>query len=657
MKLITIDIESRSDRDITKSGVYAYADSPYFDILLFSYSVDGGAVQVIDLAGGEKIPDEILKAFTDENIIKQAFNVNFERVCLSVYVKRNYPQYFKGYDSDEDTVGNYFSPVGWHCTMIHSRYLSLPSSLAEVGRILKIQEQKMTEGKALIKFFCIPYKIDGEPEFHNPVLYPDKWEIFKAYNKRDVEAEMEIDRKLSRYPVPDFLWEEFYIDQKINDRGILIDMELVKSTLSLDAESKEKLSDEMCRLTGVENPNSVYQLLKWLEEQGYSSDSLGKKEVAELIKTAEEPVRSVLKLRQQLAKSSVKKYTAMKQAVCSDNRARGMFSFYGASRTGRFSGKNIQLQNLRQNHIPDLETAREIVKQGSYEEVEMLYDDVPDTLSQLIRTAFIPKKGCKFIVCDYSSIEMRLSAFYAGEQWVTDTFANGGDIYCETASQMFGVPVVKNGINGHLRQRGKQASLSCSYGGSTGALIAMGALESGMKESELKPLVTAWRQANPNIVRFWYDMENAAMTAVNNKALSETHGIRFIYQSGILFMELPSGRRLAYIQPKIGINQFGGESITYMGMDATKKWSRIETFGGKLVENSIQGIARDLLCHSMKTLSGCRIVAHVHDELIIEADKSITLDYVSEQMAKVPCWAEGLQLRADGYECAFYQKN
>ena len=542
--------------------------------------------------------------------------------------------------------------------MIHSRYLSLPSSLAEVGRVLKIQEQKMTEGKTLIKFFCVPYKFeDGEPEFHNPVLYPDKWKTFKAYNKRDVEAEMEIDRKLAKYPVPDFVWEEFYIDQKINDRGILIDMELVNSAIHLDEESREFLSSEMCRLTGVENPNSVYQLLKWLEEYGYSSASLGKKEVAELLKTAEEPVRSVLKLRQQLAKSSVKKYTAMKQAVCSDNRARGMFSFYGASRTGRFSGKNIQLQNLRQNHIPDLETAREIVKQGSYEEVEMLYDDVPDTLSQLIRTAFIPKKGCKFIVCDYSSIEMRLSAFYAGEQWVTDTFANGGDIYCETASQMFGVPVVKNGINGHLRQRGKQASLSCSYGGSTGALIAMGALESGMKESELKPLVTAWRQANPNIVRFWYDMENAAMTAVNNKASSETHGIRFIYQSGILFMELPSGRRLAYIQPKIGINQFGGESITYMGMDATKKWSRIETFGGKLVENSIQGIARDLLCHSMKNLSHCHIVAHVHGELIIETDESITLDYVSKKMAEVPDWAEGLQLRADGYECEFYQKN
>ena len=652
METVTIDIETKSDRDIMKSGVYAYADSKYFDILLFSYSVDGGAVKVIDLANGEKIPDEILKAFADENIIKQAFNVNFERVCLSVYVQRNYPQYFKGYEE------NYFNPAGWHCTMIHSRYLSLPSSLAEVGRVLKIQEQKMAEGKALIKFFCVPYQFDNdEPEFHNPLLYPDKWETFKAYNRRDVEAEMEIDRRLSRYPVPNFIWEEFYIDQKINDRGILIDMDLVDSAIKLDEESKKNLSAEMCRLTGVENPNSVYQLLRWLEEQGYSSDSLGKKEVAELLKTAGEPVRSVLKLRQQLAKSSVKKYTAMKLSACSDSRARGMFSFYGASRTGRFSGKNIQLQNLRQNHIPDLANARELVKSHDAELIEMLYDDVPDTLSQLVRTAFIPKKGCKFIVCDYSSIEMRLSAFYAGEQWVTGTFANGGDIYCETASQMFGVPVVKNGINGHLRQRGKQASLSCSYEGSVGALIAMGALEQGMKESELKPLVTAWRQANPNIVRFWYAMENAAIQAVQGKTATETHGIRFIYRPNILFMELPSKRRLAYIQPQIGINQFGSESITYMGLNAAKKWSRLETFGGKLVENCIQGIARDLLCHSMKTLSGCRIVAHVHDELIIEADESITLDYVSRKMAEVPDWAEGLQLRADGYECEFYQKN
>ncbi|MBR7085117.1 MAG: hypothetical protein IKI37_08070, partial [Oscillospiraceae bacterium] len=456
METVTIDIETRSDRDITKSGVYAYADSKYFDILLFSYSVDGGAVQVIDLANGETIPDKILKAFADETIIKQAFNVNFERVCLSVYVKRNYPQYFRGYEE------NYFNPAGWHCTMIHSRYLSLPSSLAEVGRILKIQEQKMTEGKALIKFFCVPYQFDNdEPEFHNPLLYPDKWEIFKAYNRRDVEAELEIDRRLSRYPVPDFIWEEFYIDQKINDRGIRIDLQLAQNAIALDARIKAELSAEMQKLTGIENPNSVYQLLKWLEKQGYSSDSLGKEQVAELLKTAEEPVRTVLALRQQLAKSSVKKYTAMTNMVCSDDRARGTFSFYGASRTGRFSGRNIQLQNLPQNHISDLAGTREIIRSGDFELAEMLYDNIPDILSQLIRTALIPKNGHKFIVADYSSIEARILAWLAGETWRMQAFARDDDIYCASASKMFGVPVVKHGVNGHLRQKGKVAELAC----------------------------------------------------------------------------------------------------------------------------------------------------------------------------------------------------
>ena len=456
METVTIDIETKSDRDIMKSGVYAYADSKYFDILLFSYSVDGGAVQVIDLANGETIPEKILKAFADETVIKQAFNVNFERVCLSVYVRRNYPQYFRGYEE------NYFNPAGWHCTMIHSRYLSLPSSLAEVGRVLKIQEQKMAEGKALIKFFCVPYQFDNdEPEFHNPVLYPDKWETFKAYNKRDVEAELEIDRRLSRYPVPDFIWEEFYIDQKINDRGIRIDLQLAQNAVALDEHIKTELSAEMQKLTGIENPNSVYQLLKWLEEQGYSSDSLGKEQVAELLKTAEEPVRTVLALRQQLAKSSVKKYTAMTNMVCSDDRARGTFSFYGASRTGRFSGRNIQLQNLPQNHISDLAGTREIIRSGDFELAEMLYDNIPDILSQLIRTALIPKNGHKFIVADYSSVEARILAWLAGETWRMQAFARGDDIYCASASKMFGVPVVKHGINGHLRQKGKVAELAC----------------------------------------------------------------------------------------------------------------------------------------------------------------------------------------------------
>ncbi len=636
---ITIDIECRSDKDLTKCGVYAYADSPYFEITLFSYSIDSEKVQTVDLANGEKIPEKVLNALVDENVIKQAFNVNFERVCLSKYLRKNYPKMFR----KSCTENGFLKPVSWHCTMIHCRYLSLPSSLEESGKILHIEQQKMTEGKNLIKFFCVPFAIENDiPQFHHPEDYPEKWEIFKSYNQRDVEAEMAIDRKLSRFPVPKFLWQEFYLDQEINDRGIEIDREFVEAALNLDAQAKAKLTAEMRKLTGVENPNSVYQLLDWLEKQGYQADSLAKENVIKLLRTAKDPVKSVLEIRQKLAKSSVKKYQAMQTAVCSDSRARGMFSFYGASRSGRFSGKIIQLQNLPQNHISDLTEARETVKYGDYDEVEMFYDDVPDTLSQLIRTAFIPKKGYKFIVCDYSSIEMRLSAFYAGEQWVTDTFAHGGDIYCETASQMFGVPVVKNGVNGHLRQRGKQASLSCSYGGSTGALIAMGALEQGMKESELKPLVDAWRQANPHIVRFWYDMENAAMKAIQTKGTAETHGIAFQYQSGILFMKLPSGRKLAYIQPEIRMNRFGGESLTYMGLNTAKKWSRLETFGGKLVENGIQSIARDLLLHSMKTLSDYRIVAHVHDELIIECDRSITVQEICEKMAKVPDWAEGL---------------
>jgi len=649
MKLITIDIETKSDRDITKCGVYAYADSPYFDILLFAYSVDGGSVKVIDTASGEKIPEEIIAALVSRDTVKQAFNVNFERVCLSVYLKRNYPTIIQD---------DYLSPEGWQCTMIHCRYLGLPSSLAEAGSVIGIVQQKMTEGKALIRYFCLPYSNEnGVPHFHSPEDAPEKWKTFKDYNIRDVEAEMEIDRKLERFPVPDFVWNEFYLDQRINDRGILVDLNLADAAIKLDEQVKEKLEVKMQKLTGVENPNSVYQLLEWLDKQGYKSDSLGKDQVKELIKTAEEPVKSVLEMRLQLSKSSVKKYTAMKNCTCDDNRARGMFSFYGASRTGRFSGRNIQIQNLPQNHLPDLTEARELVKHGNLEEVEMLYDDVPDTLSQLIRTAFIPKPGMKFIVCDYSAIEMRLAAFYAGEQWVIDTFARGGDIYCETASQMFGVPVEKHGINGHLRQRGKQASLSCSYGGSTGALIAMGAVKNGMKEEELQPLVDAWRTANPNIVQFWYDLDKAAKKVIKEKTSVKTHGLTFFYKSGFMFIELPSKRRLAYAKPKIGENRFGSESITYMGIGTTKKWERLETFGGKLVENCIQAIARDILCYAMKTLSHCSVVASVHDELIIECPKDMTVEYISEKMSEVPSWAEGLILRADGYECDFYKKD
>ena len=656
--MITIDIETKSDKDITKCGVYAYADSPYFDILLFAYSVDGQPVQVVDSASGEKLPTEILKALADEKTIKRAFNVNFERVCLSRYLQKNYPQYFQSYSINEDTVGDYLNPEGWQCTMIHSRTLGLPSSLAEVGTVLGIEQQKMSVGKTLIKFFCTPYDVaDGVPQFHSPADYPDKWEIFKAYNKRDVEAEMEIDKKLSRFPVPDFLWEDFYLDQEINDRGILVDMELANAAITLDEQSKAKLTSEMQRLTGVENPNSVYQLLDWLEKQGYKSDSLGKAQVKELIKNAKEPVRSVLEMRLQLSKSSVKKYTAMKTAVCSDNRVRGMFSFYGASRTGRYCSKIVQLQNLPQNHIPDLTEAREIVKYGYHDEIEMLYDDVPDTLSQLIRTAFIPRPGMKFIVADFSAIEARVIAWLAGEEWRIKAFENGEDIYCASASKMFGVPVVKHGENGHLRQKGKVAELACGYGGSVGAMKAMGADSLGLSDTELKQIVTDWREASPHITDLWWSVDRAVKKAVKEKTTTETHGLTFSYESGFLFIELPSGRRLAYAKPRIGENQFGGESVTYMGINAQKKWDRLESYGPKFVENIVQGIARDLLMYSMHTLSHCFIVGHVHDEIIIEADRRMSVEEVCQQMARTPAWTEGLILRADGYECEYYKKD
>ena len=656
INMITIDIETRSDKDISKCGVYAYTDTPYFDILLFAYSIDEQPVQVVDMANGEEIPESILAALADENVVKRAFNCNFERVCLSKYLRENHPQYFQSYSIDEDTVGDFLNPESWHCSMIHARTLGLPSSLAEVGKVLGIEQQKMTEGKALVKFFCVPYDtVDGVPQFHNPKDYPDKWEIFKAYNKRDVEAELEIDRKLSSFPVPDFLWKEFYLDQEINDRGILVDMQLADKAISLDAEAKEELTSEMKRLTGVENPNSVYQLLDWLETQGYKSDSLGKTQVQELIKTAKEPVKSVLQMRLQLSKSSVKKYTAMKNTACSDNRARGMFSFYGASRTGRWAGRNVQLQNLPQNHLPDLTEARELVKYGSFEDIQMLYDDVPDTLSQLIRTAFIPRQGMKFIVADFSAIEARVIAWLAGEEWRMKAFADGKDIYCASASKIFGVPVVKHGINGHLRQKGKVAELACGYGGSVGAMKAMGGAE--MSDAELKQLVTDWRTASPHIVQLWWDVENAAIKAVRDKTETETHGIHFSYESGFLFIKLLSGRRLAYVKPRIGENRFGGDAITYEGIGTGRKWERLETYSGKLVENIVQATARDLLFYSMQTLSQYFIVGHIHDEMIIECPKDTKLDEICQQMAITPDWAKGLLLRADGYECSFYKKD
>ena len=657
INMITIDIETRSDKDISKCGVYAYTDTPYFDILLFAYSIDGQPVQVVDTANGEEIPENVLAALADENVVKRAFNCNFERVCLSKYLRENYPQYFQSYSIDEDTVGDFLNPESWHCSMIHARTLGLPSSLAEVGKVLGIEQQKMTDGKALVKFFCVPYDtIDGVPQFHNPKDYPDKWEIFKAYNKCDVEAELEIDRRLSRFPVPDFLWKEFYLDQEINDRGILVDMQLADKAIRLDAEAKAKLTAEMQRLTGVENPNSVYQLLDWLETQGYKSDSLGKAQVQELIKTAKEPVKSVLQMRLQLSKSSVKKYTAMKNTACSDNRARGMFSFYGASRTGRWAGRNVQLQNLPQNHLPDLSEARELVKYGSFEDIQMLYD-VPDTLSQLIRTAFIPRQGMKFIVADFSAIEARVIAWLAGEEWRMKAFANGEDIYCASASKMFGVPVVKHGENGHLRQKGKISELACGFGGSVGAMKAMGADSLGLSDTELKQIVTDWREASPHITEFWWAVDRAVKKAVKEKTATKTHGLLFSYEAGFLFIRLPSGRRLAYAKPYIGKNKFGGESVTYMGINAQKKWDRLESYGPKFVENCVQGIARDLLMYSMQTLSQYFIVGHIHDEMIIECPKDTKLDEICQQMAITPDWAKGLLLRADGYECSFYKKD
>jgi len=658
MKTIEIDLETRSDRDITKCGVYAYADSPYFAITLMSVAVDDGAVQLYDLANGDRVPDEILSALTDESVIKRAFNVQFERVCLSRYLREEYPKIFRSYSIDADTVGDYLSPVGWQCTMIHCRTLGLPSTLASAGAALKLEQQKMPEGKALIKYFCVPYDtVDGVPQFHTPADALEKWETFKAYNKQDVEAELAIDQCLSRFPVPDFIWEQFYLDQEINDRGIRVDMELVEAALTLDAQAKATLSAEMRRLTGIENPNSVYQLLEWLSEQGYKSDCLDKAAVKELLKTAKDPVKSVLELRLMLSKSSVKKYQAMQTAACSDSRARGMFSFYGAARTGRWAGRIIQLQNLPQNHIPDLTEARNTVKYGYYDEVEMFYEDVPDTLSQLIRTAFVPRPGYKFIVADFSAIEARVIAWIAGEQWRMDAFANGADIYCASASKMFGVPVVKHGENGHLRQKGKVAELACGYGGSVGAMKAMGGDALNLTDTELKQIVTDWREASPNIVKLWWAVDDAVKTAIKERTTTETHGLSFSYQSRMLFITLPSGRRLCYAHPQIGENQFGGESVTYMGVGASKKWERIESYGPKFVENIVQGVARDLLMFSMQTLSHCFIVGHIHDEMIIEADRRMSLQAVCEQMSRTPVWADGLLLQADGYECEFYRKD
>lgn len=662
MKSLSLDLETYSDVNLAKCGVYKYAESPAFEILLFGYAVDGGPVQVIDLAQGETIPEEILDVLTDDTVTKWAFNANFERVCLSRYLTdlgRSLDPFYDQHPLSQECA-RFLNPAGWKCSMVWSAYLGLPLSLEGVGAVLNLDNQKMKEGRELIRYFCIPCKetkANGGRTRNLPQHAPEKWNLFKSYNKRDVEVEMAIQQRLQKYPVPEKVWEEYHLDQEINDRGIAIDLELARQAVALDAQSRKSLMAALKERTGLENPNSVLQMLDWLEQHGMKTDSLGKKNVQELLKTAQEPLRSVLLLRQKLAKSSVKKYQAMEMTACKDGRARGMFQFYGANRTGRFAGRHIQLQNLPQNHLPDLSEARELVRQGNYEALDMLYESIPDVLSQLIRTAFVPRKGMKFVVSDFSAIEARVISWLAGERWKSEAFAAGKDIYCSTASQMFGVPVVKHGINGNLRQKGKIAELACGYGGSVGALKAMGALDMGIPEEELGSLVQSWRSANPHIVDFWWQVDGAVKTAIKQKIPVWVNNIRFSCQSGMLFIELPSGRRLSYVKPRIGENQFGGESVTYEGIGTAKKWERLESYGPKFVENIVQGTARDILCYAMQTLRHCAIVGHVHDELIIECDKDVSVDAVCEQMSRTPPWAEGLVLRADGYECEFYQKD
>lgn len=646
MKTLSIDIETYSSTPLQKSGVYRYVEAPDFEILLFGYSVDAGPVQVIDLACGEHIPKEILAALEDATVTKWAFNASFERICLSRFL--GYP------------TSDYLDPESWRCSMIWAATMGLPLSLEGVGAVLGLEKQKLSEGKDLIKYFCqpcAPTKVNGERTRNRPFHAPEKWADFKRYNLRDVETEMGIQQRLYKFPVPEMVWEEYHLDQQINDTGVRLDLELVTQALEMDNRSRKELTTAMQRITALENPNSVQQMKQWLAENGMTTDSLDKKAVAELLKTAPPELCEVLTLRQQLAKSSVRKYQAMEKTVCADGRARGMFQFYGANRTGRFSGRNIQLQNLPQNHLPDLAEARALVRSGDFEAVELLYEDVPDTLSQLIRTAFIPREGTRFYVADFSAIEARVIAWFADESWRQEVFAKGGDIYCASASQMFRVPVEKHGINGHLRQKGKIAELALGYGGSVGALKAMGALDMGLTEEELPPLVDAWRQSNPKIVEFWWAVDHAVMEAVKYKHITTDYGLTFSCRSGMLFITLPSGRKLAYVKPKIGTNKFGGSCITYEGVGGTKKWERLDSYGPKFVENIVQATARDILCYALKTLRCCSIVMHIHDELVIEGDPHMSLEAICEQMGRTPPWAKGLLLRADGYVTDFYKKD
>ena len=642
MREISIDLETYSSVDLAKSGVYRYCGTLDFEILLFGYSVDGGQVQVVDFTAGEKLPPEILNALTDDNVQKWAFNANFERICLSKY------------------LGRYLKPTSWRCSMVWSAYMGLPLSLEGVGAVLGLEKQKLTKGRELIRYFCSPCKptvSNGQRTRNLPEHAPDKWESFKEYNRRDVEVELSIQNRLSRFPVPDSVWKEYALDQEINDRGVALDMVLVKQAIRADKLSRTKLLNEMREITGLDNPNSVQQMKEWLCDNGLKTDTLNKKTVTELLKDALEPLGKVLALRQQLAKSSIRKYQAMENAVCSDGRARGMFQFYGANRTGRWAGRLIQMQNLPRNYLPDLANARKLIKAGLFDALDMLYGNTSSVLSELIRTAFVPKDGCKFIVADFSAIEARVIAWLAGEHWRNEVFATHGKIYEASASQMFKVPIEKITKDSPLRQKGKIAELALGYGGSVGALKAMGALEMGLQEEELRPLVTAWREANPNIVKLWWDVNKAAMTAVRDKTAAETHGIRFSCQSGMLFITLPSGRRLSYVKPRIGANQFGSDCVTYEGVGSTKKWERCESYGPKFVENIVQAVARDLLAYALQALQRCSIVMHIHDEIVIEAGLNESVEDICTQMSRIPPWAKGLNLRADGYDCSFYKKD
>ena len=646
MKHLSIDIETYSSENLAKCGVYRYCQSPDFEVLLFGYSVDCGPVKVVDLAKGETIPDEIICAIVDDKVIKWAFNAQFERICLSRYLG--------------GTVGTYMDPASWRCTMVWAATLGLPLSLEGVGAVLGLEKQKLKEGKDLIRYFCTPAKAkDGSTFRHYPSDAPEKWETFKAYNLRDVETEMAIQDKLSKFPVAESEWRNYHLDQQINDRGIMLDMTMVRQAIACDDQFKRTHMEQARSVTGLENPNSPAQLKEWLAERGVEVESLSKATVLQMLEEADGEVELALSLRQELAKSSVKKYTAMESVVGTDSRARGLIQFYGANRTGRYAGRLIQVQNLPQNHLPDLETVRTLIRSGHFDTVELLYDSVPRVLSELIRTAFIPKPGHRFFVADFSAIEARVIAWIAGEQWRQEVFAGGGDIYCASASQMFHVPVEKHGINGHLRQKGKIAEMALGYGGSVGALKAMGALNMGVPEEELKPLVDAWRLANPNIVRLWWDIDRAASTCVREKTTTECRGIRFIYQSGMMFIVLPSGRKLVYVKPRMGINRYGNESVTFEGVGEQKKWLRLESYGPKFVENIVQAAARDILAEAMLRLDahGYKIVMHVHDEAVIEAPADTSLEDICEVMGQTPAWAKGLLLRADGYICDFYKKD